>query len=68
MSFLSIPNVKITGISACVPSDVEEVNSLSHLFTNGGLKISFKQPVLKGEEKPGKMFVHQTYVSRQQKN
>lgn len=32
MSFLSIGNVKITGISACVPKEVEEVSSFP-LFT-----------------------------------
>jgi len=36
MSFLNISNVKITGISTCIPSLIEEVNSLSHLFSRGG--------------------------------
>ena len=50
MSYLSIGNVKITGISACVPKEVEEV--ISFLFSHWTtLKTSQKLQVLSVVEK-----------------
>lgn len=54
MSFLSVPYVKIAGISACVPGDIEEVNSLSHLFTNGGGESFIQTTGVERRRKAGK--------------
>jgi len=40
MSFLSVTNVKITGISACVPKEVEEVNSYSLFSLDDAVNFS----------------------------
>jgi len=40
MSFLSISNVTITGVSACVPKEVEEVNSYSLFSQDEALNFS----------------------------
>lgn len=52
MSFLSIGNVKITGVSACVPKEVEEVNSYSLFSQDDALNFSKNTGVQRRRKAP----------------
>jgi 3-oxoacyl-[acyl-carrier-protein] synthase-3 len=52
MSFLSIDNIKITGVSACVPKEVEEVKSYSLFSQEDAMNFSKNTGVQRRRKAP----------------